>query len=114
MLCPGVILDLPADKDLWITYGFPRLPSGTISIFDSGAIPKCQAHFKFTTKQFGGTEATFNENYCLRVRFWKDKTNVPTKLYCGSSRICLERPKDGNGEVITEINPYWMGTYRYD
>lgn len=106
MLCPGTILEVPADKDLWITYGFPRLPSGTISIFDSQAVPKYQALFKPTPSNFGGTEATFNENYCLKVRFWKDKTDVPARLYCGNSRTCLERPRADNGDVVTEINPY--------
>lgn len=114
MLCPGTILEVAADKDLWITYGFARIPPGPISILDIPAVPNYQAHFKFTRKRFGGTEATFNEDYCLRVRFWKDRTTVPPKLYCSSSRACFERPKGDNGAVVTEANPYFLSTYRYD
>lgn len=76
--------------------------------------PNTKPFFKLTPSNFGGTEATFNENYCLKVRFWKDKTDVPARLYCGNSRTCLERPRADNGDVVTEINPYWMDSYHYD
>lgn len=39
---------------------------------------------------------------------------MPARLYCGNSRTCLERPRADNGDVVTEINPYWMGSYHYD
>lgn len=114
MLCPGIIVQVSADKILWITYRFPCLPSGTISIFDAQAVPKYQTLFKFTPKKFGGTEMTFDENYYLEVRSWKDKSDMPMRLYCGNSRTCLERPKHDICNVVTEANPYWMVTYRYD